>query len=189
MPQRPDPKLPVKLKCAIADCITLYSEIESCIVEVVWTLEEADLKRKQEIAKGWGEQNFRIVKKAIKSIPGAQSDAIWPALKELGKERNLIGHGVWRIADDGRPLVVWHAKFLESDDWVTGEYFDWTRFDTLKSKTISSTTRSMRERELSTFCMVPPLLPQCGLLPVVQSFRLCPDMLRVSRIGDEAVGF
>jgi hypothetical protein len=31
----------------------------------------------------------------VKQIPGAKTDAIWPALKALGKERNLIGHGVW----------------------------------------------------------------------------------------------
>src|SRR5580704_7521221 len=36
---------------------------------------------------------------------------------------NLIGHGVWMIASDGRPRVVWHAKGVGS------EYFDWTRFD------------------------------------------------------------
>ena len=121
--------LSVKLKCAIADCITIYSTIESCIVEVVWTLEQANLERKKEIAKAWGDQNFRIVKKAIKSIPGAESGEIWPALKDLREERNLIGHGVWMITNDSRPLVVWHAKFLESADWVSGEYFDWTRFD------------------------------------------------------------
>jgi hypothetical protein len=27
------------------------------------------------------------------------------------------------------PLVVWHAKLLESDDWLGAEYFDWPRFD------------------------------------------------------------
>jgi hypothetical protein len=43
--------LPVKLKLAIADCITLYSKIESCIVELVWVLEAPDVDRKREIAK------------------------------------------------------------------------------------------------------------------------------------------
>ncbi len=121
--------LPAKLKCAIADCITLYSKIESCIVEVVWTLEQADFERKKEIAKKWGDQNISFAKQVIKSIPGAESDSIWPALKNLCQERNLVSHGVWMIASDGRPLVVWHAKFLESPDWVGGEYFDWDRFD------------------------------------------------------------
>jgi hypothetical protein len=131
----PDPDLswsfdlPVNLKCAIADCITLYSKIESCIVEIVWVLEEADLPRRIEIAKSWGDQNFKIVKRAVKSMPSADSDEIWPTLKELQTERNLIGHGVWMVTDDGRPLVVWHAKFLESADWVGAEYFDWRRFD------------------------------------------------------------
>ena len=32
-------------------------------------------------------------------------------------------------ASDDRPLVVWHAKFLEEDDWVGAEYFDFSRFD------------------------------------------------------------
>jgi hypothetical protein len=85
-----------------------------------------------------------------------------------------LAHGVWRIADDGRPLVVWHAKFLESDDWVTGEYFDWTRFDTLKSKTISSTTRSMRERELSTFCMVPHCSRNAAFCQSFKAFVFAP---------------
>src|SRR5258708_8051610 len=133
--QPPDQKLkwsfdlPVKLKCAIADCVTLYSKIESCIAEVVWTLEQADLERRKEIVQAWGDQNFRIVRRAVKSIPGAESEAIWPALKRLRDERNLIGHGVWMITNDDRPLVVWHAKFLESTEWVGGEFFDWRRFD------------------------------------------------------------
>ena len=95
----------------------------------MWVLEQAELPRRIEIAKSWAEQNFRIVKRAVKLIPDVQSDEIWPALKELQNERNLIGHGVWMIASDGRPLVVWHAKFLESADWVSAEYFDWRRFD------------------------------------------------------------
>jgi len=121
--------LPDKLKCAIADCITLYSKIESCIVELVWLIEDASLERKKEIAKGWGDQNFRIVKRVIKSVPEAETDQIWPALKALGKERNIIGHGVWMFTNTGRPLVVWHVKFLDSDEGVGAEYFDWIRFD------------------------------------------------------------
>lgn len=122
-------EIPDKLKLAIADCILLYSKIESCIVELVWLIEDADLERKREIAKGWGDQNFKIVKRVVRSIPDAESDAIWPALKDLGRERNLIGHGVWMIADSGRPMVVWHAKCLESDEGINAQYFDWERFD------------------------------------------------------------
>jgi hypothetical protein len=122
-------ELPDKLKLAIADAIVLYSRIESCIVEIIWEIEEANLERKKEIAKAWGDQNFRLIKRAVKLIPGAKTDAIWPALKALGKERNLIGHGVWMWTDEGRPLVVWHSKFLEEADWIGAEFFDFTRFD------------------------------------------------------------
>src|SRR4029077_5595593 len=121
--------LPDKLKLAIADAIVLYSRIESCIVEIIWELEEADLERKKEIAKAWGEQNFRLIKRAVKLIPGAKTDAIWPALKATGKERNLIGHGVWMWTNEDRPLVVWHSKFLEETEWVGAEFFDFARFD------------------------------------------------------------
>jgi hypothetical protein len=121
--------LPVKLKCAIADCITLYAKIESCIVETIWEIEGANLEQKKEIAKAWASENVRFIKRVIKAMPGAETDAIWPTLNKLQAERNLIGHGVWMFASDGRPLVVWHSKFLESDDWIGSEYFDWHRFD------------------------------------------------------------
>ena len=121
--------LPEKLKLAIADCILLYSKIESCVVELIWVIEDPDPIRKREIAKAWGDENFRIVKKVVKSIPGAESDAIWPALKDLGQERNLIGHGVWMISDDERPMVVWHARSIELGEGIEAQYFDWKRFD------------------------------------------------------------
>jgi hypothetical protein len=127
---KPSFALPDKLKLAIADAITLYSRIESCIVEIIWELEQADLERKRQIAKSWGDQNFRLIKRAIQQIiPEAKTDAIWPALKHLGKERNIIAHGVWMWTDDNRPLVVWHAKFLEEEDWIGAEYFPFERFD------------------------------------------------------------
>jgi hypothetical protein len=121
-------KLPDKLKLAIADCILLFSNIESCIVELVWLLEDADVKRRREIAKSWSSKNFKIVKQVVERIPGAQSDAIWPTLKDLGEERNLIGHGVWLITHEGRPMVVWHAR-SENHEGIEAQYFDWARFD------------------------------------------------------------
>ena len=33
------------------------------------------------------------------------------------------------MADSGRPMVVWHARSLESDEWIDANYFDWERFD------------------------------------------------------------
>lgn len=121
--------LPDRLKIAIADAIVLYSRIESCCVEIIWELEQADLERKKQIAKAWGDQNFRLLKQALKQLHNAKTDRIWPTLKALGKERNLIGHGVWMWTNEDRPLVVWHSKFLEEDDWVGAEFFDWTRFE------------------------------------------------------------
>jgi hypothetical protein len=65
----------------------------------------------------------------------------WDALDELRQERNLIAHGVWtmRFGGDsagelaapptGLPMVLWHSKMLESDDFVTAESFDYSRFD------------------------------------------------------------
>jgi hypothetical protein len=52
----------------------------------------------------------------------------------LGKERNLIGHGVWMWTNENRPLVVWHSKFLESANWVGAEYYDWSRFENFMRK-------------------------------------------------------
>ncbi len=127
--------LPDRLKIAIADAIVLYSRIESCCVEIIWELEQADLERKKQIAKAWGDQNFRLLKKAVGQIPGAKTDKIWPALKVLTKERNLIGHGVWMWTNEERPLVVWHSKFLEENDWIGAEFFDWARFDYFMKQT------------------------------------------------------
>jgi hypothetical protein len=31
--------------------------------------------------------------------------------------------------NEERRLIVWNSKFLESPDWVGGEYFDWSCFD------------------------------------------------------------
>jgi hypothetical protein len=121
-------KLPDKLKLAIADCILLFSNIESCIVELVWLLEDADIERRKQIARSWSSKNFKIVKQVIKLIPGAESDAVWPTLKDLGEERNLIGHGVWMITRAGRPMVVWHAR-SENHENIEAQYFDWARFD------------------------------------------------------------
>ena len=80
--------LPDRLKIAIADAIVLYSRIESCCVEIIWELEQADLERKKQIAKAWGDQNFRLLKNAVDQIPRAKTDKIWPSLKALTKERS-----------------------------------------------------------------------------------------------------
>ena len=60
--------------------------------------------------------------------PNAKTAAIWPAAHDLRNDRNLIAHGVWVVDDDARPIVVWHRKFLESEEYITGEYLDYRRF-------------------------------------------------------------
>lgn len=62
-------------------------------------------------------------------MPGAETGRIWPTLRWLGKERNLTAHGVWLWISEERPLVVWHAKFLETDEWVGAQWYDWGHFD------------------------------------------------------------
>ena len=44
-------ELPDRLKFAIADAIVLYSRIESCCIEIIWELEQANLECKKQIAK------------------------------------------------------------------------------------------------------------------------------------------
>jgi hypothetical protein len=64
----------------------------------------------------------------VKRVPRAETDRIWPTLNQLADERNLIAHGYWLISAEGRPIVVSH-KFLESDDYVSADFFDYSRFE------------------------------------------------------------
>jgi hypothetical protein len=64
----------------------------------------------------------------------------WNALAAMRKERNLIARRIWmmRFGGDtpgetatpvtGLPMVLWHSKMLESDDFVTAESFDYWKF-------------------------------------------------------------
>ncbi len=61
-------------------------------------------------------------------MPGARTDKIWPTLTHLTSERNLITHGFWSVNREGRLVVLSH-KFLESEDYVTAEFFDYRRFE------------------------------------------------------------
>jgi hypothetical protein len=123
-------EIPDRLKLAISDAVTLYARLEGLCVECLWEIENADFERRRELAKNWGEKNFSLLKKAVANLPGAQTDRIWPTLRWLGKERNIIGHGVWLWSkSEQRPMVVWHSKFLETDEWVGAEFYDWKRFE------------------------------------------------------------
>lgn len=123
-------ELPDALKLKIADAVTLYARIEGLCIECLWEIENADFERRRELAKNWGEKNFALVKKAVANLPGAKTERIWPTLRWLGRERNIIAHGVWLWSPSHqRPMVVWHSKFLETDEWVGAEFYDWNRFD------------------------------------------------------------
>jgi hypothetical protein len=63
----------------------LDSRIESCCIEIIWEIEQADLAHKQELAKNWGDQNFKTLRKAIEALPGARTGRIWPRSRSSGR--------------------------------------------------------------------------------------------------------
>jgi hypothetical protein len=133
--------LPVRLKVAIAEAVTIFSHIDHIVIECIWVLEQADLKRKKQIAKEHAHENIKFVRSVVEEHMKLDIEPTWDALDEMRKERNLIAHGVWtmRFGGDsagetatpskGLPMVLWHSKMLESDDFVTAESFGYWRFD------------------------------------------------------------
>jgi hypothetical protein len=133
--------LPDRLKLAIAEAVTIFSHIDCMVIESVWVLEQADLKRKKQIAKEHAHENINFVKSVVEQHMKLNIQETWDALAEMRQERNLIAHGVWsvRFGGDtpgetivpptGMPMVLWHSKMLESDDYVTAESFDYWRFE------------------------------------------------------------
>jgi hypothetical protein len=134
-------ELPGRLKLAIADAITIFSRIDHAIIEVIWVLEQADLKRKKQIAKEHAHENIKFVRSVVEQHMKLDIKPTWDALDEMRNERNLIAHGVWTmrfggdtpgetaVPPEGLPMVLWHSKMLESDNFVTAESFDYWRFD------------------------------------------------------------
>jgi hypothetical protein len=43
--------LPERLRLAIADAVVIFSRIDNALIEGIWVLEEADPKRKRQIAR------------------------------------------------------------------------------------------------------------------------------------------
>ena len=122
-------ELPDRLKLVIADAITLYSRIKfpsSSRSSGSWKKRTSNARRK---SPRHGRPELPAHQARCQTDPRAKTGAIWPALKAIGKERNLIGHGVWLWTSEERPLIVWHSKFLEDAEWVGAEFFDYTRFD------------------------------------------------------------
>ena len=138
--------LPDRLKLAIADAIAIFSRIDHAIIECIWILEQADLKRKKQIAKERAHENINFIRSVVEEHMKLDIPETWDALVELRQERNLIAHGVWmmRFGGDttgelaapptGLPMVLWHSKMLESGDFVTAESFDYWCFDKFMSR-------------------------------------------------------
>jgi hypothetical protein len=97
-------------------------------LEIVWIFEDSTLEEKRELTRDFVTKHFKKIKRVVKRMPGARTDRIWPTLEHLASERNLIAHGFWSVNEEGRPVVLSH-KFLESEDYVTGEFFEYARFD------------------------------------------------------------
>jgi hypothetical protein len=134
-------ELPARLKLAIAEAVTIFSHIDCMVIESVWVLEQADLKLKKKIAKEHAAENIKFIRAIVEEHMKLDIEPTWNALAELRQERNLIAHGVWSVrfggdtsgetgaSPEGLPMVLWHSKMLESDDFVTAESFDYWRFD------------------------------------------------------------
>lgn len=128
--------LPDRLKIAIADAVTIFARIDSMIIEGIWVLEQADAKRRRQIAKEKAYENIEYVRGVVEQHMKLDIDETWDALDVLRQDRNLIAHGVWmmRFGGDtpgetatpptGVPMVLWHSIMVESEDFVTAESFD-----------------------------------------------------------------
>ncbi|MFH1555665.1 MAG: hypothetical protein ABII76_12505 [Pseudomonadota bacterium] len=123
--------LPTELKIRIADAVTLFGRIEGIVVETLWVLHGADLALKKKIARINAKKGFLELRDFFTLPPevGVEEAKIWSLAIELAEERNLIAHGSWFIDATGAAAVVWHSRFLESEDFAGGELFpDW-RFE------------------------------------------------------------
>lgn len=133
--------LPDRLKIAIANSTTIFSHIDHMVIECVWAIENADLARKKKIARDHAHGNIAFVRDILETHMHLDVSTLWDALDDIKADRNLIAHGVWSmrfggempdgspVPDDGMPMVLWHSKMLESDDFHTAEAFDYSRFD------------------------------------------------------------
>src|SRR5690349_20658278 len=111
------------------------------IIEGIWILEQADAKRRRQIAKEKAYENIKFVRGVVEEHMKLDIADTWDVLDELRQDRNLIAHGVWMMrfggdtpsetatAPTGIPMVLWHSKMVESEDFVSAESFDYWRFD------------------------------------------------------------
>jgi hypothetical protein len=121
-------ELPDWVRLAIGDAIVLFGKMEREVIEVSWILNDADLKKKLQLAKEPATENFvAVIESVERHKAGLKLDKLKNVFRGLAIERNLIVHGAWTMAND-MPWVIWH-KSLEDDTSVIGEFFEKWRFE------------------------------------------------------------
>jgi hypothetical protein len=73
------------------------------IIEGIWILEEADAKRRRQIAKEKANENIKYVRGIVEQHMKLDIGSTWAALDQLRQERNQIAHGVWMMRFGGEP--------------------------------------------------------------------------------------
>ena len=121
--------LPVDLKCTIADCITSFARLDTLIIELLWIAEDADLANRKRLARLHSSELRKKVKNLLAVNSEVDVERSLASLERLTEERNLIAHGSWTINAEGMPIVVWHSKFLEHEDYVGAEQYPDFRFE------------------------------------------------------------
>jgi hypothetical protein len=89
--------LPERLGLTIADAVVIFSRIDNALIECIWVLEEADPRRKRQIAKARAFENIDYVKGVVVEHLKLDIDETWNALDQMRQERNLVAHGVWMM--------------------------------------------------------------------------------------------
>jgi hypothetical protein len=115
--------LPDRLKIAIA----IFSRIDHAVIECIWVLEQADLKRKKQIAKEHAHENIKFVRDVVEEHMKLDIGPTWDALDEMRRERNLIAHGVWtmRFGGDSQGETTTPPKACR---WCCGTQRCWTEY-------------------------------------------------------------
>jgi hypothetical protein len=135
MPQgaKLDLSMPEWVKLDIADSVILFGRLEQKVIEIAWDVAGSiEVKERLRRARQPAYDNFDEILAVIEQAAGTKFDALRLTFEALAKERNLIVHGSWLMAD-GKPYVVWH-KFITDSDSVMGEFFEKGRFDYFKKR-------------------------------------------------------
>lgn len=122
-------ELPIDLKCTIADCVTRFARLDTLIIELLWIAEMADFEKRKRLAKLHSSELRKKLKNLLAVNAEIDVERSLASLERLTEERNLIAHGSWTINAEGMPIVIWHSKFLEHEDYVGAEQYPDFRFE------------------------------------------------------------